>query len=305
LAIDIDSLHTVLKDPTRRKILAALNDKGTISYVEMLELLEIEHTGKLNYHLKQLRDLISKDGDGRYVLTEKGKLACQVMSRFQPDPPKGGWISHLMSRTSLGKLLLVLSIPSAILSITRLSGDYLLATRMSVVLGIATVLLLFFGLMQLMPSVRSGGGFASLRQITAYGSLELALLMAIGLISMHAEMGGLGVIIPLWISDWQWNAFTIYHPVIPGGLTWFAIAFRSPAGSFKEVLKVPLVATAILLIGEFVMINVVSLFFSPKVSTIEIFLSGIIPSIPMVAFLFIGFVVAEGFYRFVQWNGLK
>jgi sorbitol-specific phosphotransferase system component IIBC len=68
---------------------------------------------------------------------------------------------------------------------------------------------------------------------------------------------------------------------------------------------VPLVATAILLIGEFVMINVVSLFFSPKVSTIEIFLSGIIPSIPMVAFLFIGFVVAEGFYRFVQWNGLK
>jgi len=305
LAIDIDSLHTVLKDPTRRKILAALNDKGTISYVEMLELLEIEHTGKLNYHLKQLRDLISKDGDGRYVLTEKGKLACQVMSRFQPDPPKGGWISHLMSRTRLGKLLLVLSIRSAILSITRLSGDYLLATRMSVVLGIATVLLLFFGLMQLMPSVRSGGGFASLRQITAYGSLELALLMAIGLISMHAEMGGLGVIIPLWISDWQWNAFMIYQPVIPGGLTWFAIAFRSPAGSFKEVLKVPLVATAILLIGEFVMINVVSLFFSPKVSTIEIFLSGIIPSIPMVAFLFIGFVVAEGFYRFVQWNGLK
>ena len=52
LVIDINSLHTVLKDPTRRKILATLNDKGSISYVEMLDLLEIEHTGKLNYHLK-------------------------------------------------------------------------------------------------------------------------------------------------------------------------------------------------------------------------------------------------------------
>jgi len=226
------------------------------------------------------------------------------MSRFQPDPPKGGWISHLMSRTSFGKLLLVLSIPSAILSITRLSWDYLLATRISAMLGIATVLLLFFGLIQLMPCGRSGGGFASLRQIAAYVALELALLMAIGLVSMHADMRGFGVIIPLWISDWQCNAFTVYHPVIPGALTWFAIAFRSPV-SFKEALKVPLVAAAILLIGEFVMINVVSLFFSPKVSTIEIFLSGIIPIIPMVAFLFIGFVIAEGFYRFVQWNGLK
>ena|SRR2546426_5237155 len=81
---DLGSLHRVLKDPTRRRILSSLSERGPLAYVELLGLLEIEHTGKLNYHLKLLGDLISKDDNGRYSLTEKGRLAVQIASKFQP-----------------------------------------------------------------------------------------------------------------------------------------------------------------------------------------------------------------------------
>jgi hypothetical protein len=47
-------------------------------------LLQIGHTGKLNYHLKVLGDLLVKDEHtGRYSLGEKGKLAVELLSKFQ------------------------------------------------------------------------------------------------------------------------------------------------------------------------------------------------------------------------------
>ncbi len=72
-----------MKDPTRRRILDLLAEKGTLSYVEILNALEIEHTGKLNYHLKLLGDLIGKDEAGRYILTEKGRLGTQILLKVR------------------------------------------------------------------------------------------------------------------------------------------------------------------------------------------------------------------------------
>ena len=47
-------------------------------------MLQIGHTGKLNYHLKVLGDLLVKDElTGRYSLGEKGKLALELLSKFQ------------------------------------------------------------------------------------------------------------------------------------------------------------------------------------------------------------------------------
>jgi hypothetical protein len=41
----------------------------------------ITNTGKLNYHLKILGDLIKKDESGKYSLSEKGQLAVQVLQK--------------------------------------------------------------------------------------------------------------------------------------------------------------------------------------------------------------------------------
>jgi DNA-binding transcriptional ArsR family regulator len=78
----IDSLAKVLKDETRRKIIIALKEKGSLTYTDLMESLDILSTGTLNYHLKVLGDLLEKDETERYVLSEKGKLASRLLTDF-------------------------------------------------------------------------------------------------------------------------------------------------------------------------------------------------------------------------------
>lgn len=79
----ISSLHKILKDENRRRILLQLQEKGSISYVDLMKTLEISNTGKMNYHLKVLGDLIAKNEDGKYLLTEKGKRATRMLLEFK------------------------------------------------------------------------------------------------------------------------------------------------------------------------------------------------------------------------------
>jgi ArsR family transcriptional regulator, arsenate/arsenite/antimonite-responsive transcriptional repressor len=82
MGVNLNSLHKVLKDETRRKILAILSERGSASYSELMAELQIASTGRLNYHLKVLNGLISKDAEGRYVLSEKGKAAHRLLTEF-------------------------------------------------------------------------------------------------------------------------------------------------------------------------------------------------------------------------------
>jgi hypothetical protein len=84
MSVDISQLHNVLRDGTRARILELLSERTSLSYVELQQLLHIGHTGKLNYHLKVLGDLLVKDEHtGRYSLGEKGTLAVALLSKFQ------------------------------------------------------------------------------------------------------------------------------------------------------------------------------------------------------------------------------
>jgi DNA-binding transcriptional ArsR family regulator len=78
----IDSLHKILKDETRRKIIRELSEKGSLTYTDLMESLNIVSTGTLNYHLKVLGNLLEKDEAERYVLSEKGKLAYRLLTEF-------------------------------------------------------------------------------------------------------------------------------------------------------------------------------------------------------------------------------
>jgi len=79
------SLHKILKDGTRRKIILLLNEKGSLNYTDLMNMLEIDNTGRVNYHLKILSGLITKREDGQYALTEKGKLASRLLLEFPED----------------------------------------------------------------------------------------------------------------------------------------------------------------------------------------------------------------------------
>ena len=87
----INSLHKILKDETRRKVILTLNEKGSATYTELMESLGIVSTGTLNYHLKVLGDLLKKDATEKYVLTEKGKLASRLLTEF---PEQNGSMSN-------------------------------------------------------------------------------------------------------------------------------------------------------------------------------------------------------------------
>ena len=82
MKVELSGLHKILKDPTRREILKLLNDKGPLPYVELMAQAKVTNTGRFNYHLKVLGDLIEKLSDGRYSLTERGCLAVQMLDEF-------------------------------------------------------------------------------------------------------------------------------------------------------------------------------------------------------------------------------
>ena len=85
--VDWSSLHKILSDTTRRSILELLAEKEGLSYTEIMALLQITNTGRLNYHLKALGALVSKDDQGKYSLTERGKLAANMLKTFPERAP--------------------------------------------------------------------------------------------------------------------------------------------------------------------------------------------------------------------------
>jgi DNA-binding transcriptional ArsR family regulator len=82
---DLSALYKILKDPNRQTIIHILENKGAANYTELLEASETGSTGLLNYHLKVLGDLITKNDEGQYLLTEKGKIAFSVLHNFPPQ----------------------------------------------------------------------------------------------------------------------------------------------------------------------------------------------------------------------------
>jgi hypothetical protein len=105
MSVDISQLHNVLRDSTRARILELLNERTSLSYVELQELLQIGHTGKLNYHLRVLGDLLVKDEQtGRYSLGEKGVLAVALLSKFQTVTS----VKEAKQRLVIGSMLVLL-----------------------------------------------------------------------------------------------------------------------------------------------------------------------------------------------------
>jgi hypothetical protein len=84
--VDMVFLHRILKNATRRRIILQLYEKGSLTYVDLMSALGITNTGKFNYHLKVLGDLVKKE-DGKYCLSEKGMLASQFVLGVPAERP--------------------------------------------------------------------------------------------------------------------------------------------------------------------------------------------------------------------------
>jgi DNA-binding transcriptional ArsR family regulator len=107
MEMDWSALHKILSDTTRRSILELLSERAELNYSEIMTVLQITNTGRLNYHLKALGDLISKDREGRYQLTQKGRLATNLLKTFPERTP----ISRSFLRTIVSILLILIGAP--------------------------------------------------------------------------------------------------------------------------------------------------------------------------------------------------
>jgi DNA-binding transcriptional ArsR family regulator len=106
----IASLHKILKDETRQKIITLLNEKGSLSYSDLMEELDVLSTGLLNYHLKVLGNLLQKNENGHYMLSEKGNLAYRCLTTDFPE-------EHALRDKRIFKAWIVFTIASIIIAI--------------------------------------------------------------------------------------------------------------------------------------------------------------------------------------------
>ena len=68
----IDSLHKILKDETRRKIILELNEKGSVSYTDLMESLGYCKYRNAKLSLESVRRLLEKDADGKiHIIRER------------------------------------------------------------------------------------------------------------------------------------------------------------------------------------------------------------------------------------------
>ena len=85
--MDLESLNKILKRPFGRKVVLLLHERQELAYIDLMNLLEVENTGKLNYRLKILGDLVDKNGNGRYWVVRGRKLSLAVTREIESEKP--------------------------------------------------------------------------------------------------------------------------------------------------------------------------------------------------------------------------
>jgi DNA-binding transcriptional ArsR family regulator len=145
--VNWSALNKILNDPTRRSILGLLAENQTLSYTEMMTILHITNTGKLNYHLKLLGALIAKDEEGKYYLTERGKLAASLIKTFPGKEQSSRYRTvRIVAVTVLALMGISLIFFGAVLSISTAHTlehqalDLFLVVFGAIVIGIAIFL---------------------------------------------------------------------------------------------------------------------------------------------------------------------
>lgn len=77
--LDIFRIYKLLDHPVRKEIIEFLGEQDRLGFKEFKERLQI-NVGALYYHFDVLSDLIAQDEDRKYILTDLGKMAYQLLT---------------------------------------------------------------------------------------------------------------------------------------------------------------------------------------------------------------------------------
>ena len=80
---ELSQIFNLLKHPLRRGILKQLS-KSPQAYSQILKNLNIPESSILNYHLREMDDLlIKKDVNGKYIVNEIGEICLQLILKVK------------------------------------------------------------------------------------------------------------------------------------------------------------------------------------------------------------------------------
>jgi len=121
---DVSRYHTLLRDPTRRKIIEILGEQGKIGFKELKQTLGLG-VGTVYYHLDMLSEFLTQDRERKYSLNDRGRLlyaslkegslppALQIGEALSHRVGKWLFLSPIFAKTS--KTILFLPIALGIL----------------------------------------------------------------------------------------------------------------------------------------------------------------------------------------------
>jgi uncharacterized RDD family membrane protein YckC len=75
---NVSKLLSILSNKLRRDILFLINEKKELSFSDLMNSLDID-TGKLSFHLRNLKMFIEQTSSGRYTLSDLGKNSLRVI----------------------------------------------------------------------------------------------------------------------------------------------------------------------------------------------------------------------------------
>jgi len=97
-----DAIYTALSHPLRRRILRIIGEKGYATFTDFIQTLNIE-VGTLYYHLNLMKPLLRQDEAKRYLLSDLGHLAYQIMITSEEKLE----VRRTLTETSVGKYSLI------------------------------------------------------------------------------------------------------------------------------------------------------------------------------------------------------
>lgn len=80
---DTENILSSINNSIRRRVIVQLN-KGKYGFTEIMRAIGIEDPTKLNFHLRKLKlyNTVTQDADKKYLLTQNGKTALELLKQL-------------------------------------------------------------------------------------------------------------------------------------------------------------------------------------------------------------------------------
>jgi len=147
---EYDAIFAALKHPARRRILLFLDAKGEVSFTDIQKAVDVEDTGLMSYHLKELALLVGQSARGKYGLSEIGKTSVALLKKVEKTRDVSGVVRKELSRLVEKAIyfLVILAVPCLVaLSVDVYVSVQLVRSVDGLIVGVyaSSLLAMFFG----------------------------------------------------------------------------------------------------------------------------------------------------------------